>query len=618
MIKLLKYLKNYFWLILIIVIFLGLQAYLQLMVPTAMGNITKITTSEIYDPAILFPNGWSCFYAKPTGDKITDILIAGSYMILCAVAAFACAVLCSNSIAYVGSKYAAILRKEVFRKVTGFSLGEFNKYGAASLITRTTNDIEQIKQTFMFSLRVMTLSPVFLIVAITLIIIENAQLALILAITVPILILLSIVLFIAASPYFVRIQKAIDKVTQVLRESLTGVRVIRAFIQEESEAKRFDEANKDMTVMIKKTGRIMSFMNPMISLIFDATYLGIYFYGFSLLNGTSADKFTGTELSNVIVCAQYAMQIMMSFMMFSIVFIMLPRASACAQRVNELLKEKQLITDPKTPCQIPEIKGYIEFQNVTFIFPDATLPTLIDISFKCEPGQTTAIIGSTGSGKSSVINLIPRFYDVSCGKILIDGVDVRKYGLKDLRNKIGFVPQQALLFTGTIKDNMLYGNKYATDEEINKALEVAQATHFVSKKENGIYSEVAQGGKNFSGGQKQRLSIARALVKKPEIYIFDDSFSALDFKTDIKLRTALKGYVGDATTIIVAQRVSTIMDADNIIVLDEGKIVGQGKHDKLLKTCKVYQEIVYSQMDKDEIEKTISLSKEFSMEGGIK
>lgn len=621
MIRLLKYLKNYIWLLIIIVILLGAQAYLQLMVPTAMGDITKIATqSGPYDPNLLFKNGWSCFFASPTGDKMTDIWLAGGYMIICALAAFACAILCSNSISFVGAKYAAILRKEVFKKVTNFSLGEFNKYGAASLITRTTNDIDQIKQTFMFTLRVMTLSPVFIVVAISLIIMENAKLALILAITVPLLILLAAILFIAVSPYFKRIQKAIDKVTQVLRESLTGVRVIRAFIQEDSEAKRFDVANKDMTKMIKKTGRIMSLMNPTIHIIFDATYLGIYFYGFTLLNGVSAATYTGTELTSVIVCAQYAMQTMMSFMMFSMVFIMLPRASACAQRVNEILNEKQLVNNPENPCAIPEKRGHIEFQNVTFIFPDASLPTLVDISFKCEPGQTTAIIGSTGSGKSSIVNLIPRFYDVSCGHILVDGVDVRKYSLKDLRNKIGFVPQQALLFTGTIKDNLLYGNKNASEEELLEALNVAQATHFVSKKEEGINSEVSQGGKNFSGGQKQRLAIARALVKKPEIYVFDDSFSALDFKTDIKLRTALKKYVGDATTIIVAQRVSTIMDADNIIVLDDGKIVGQGKHDYLLKNCKVYQEIVYSQMDKDEIKKTISLSKEFinDDEGGKK
>lgn len=620
MLRLLKYLKNYVWLILIIVVLLGTQAYLQLMVPTAMGDITKIVThTGPYDPSVIFKNGWSCFFIQPTGDKLTDIWIAGLYMIICAFAAFACAILCSNSVSFIGAKYASILRREVFKKVTSFSLGEFNKYGAASLITRTTNDIDQVKQTFMFTLRVMILSPVFIVIAISLIIIENAKLALILAVTVPILIILSVVLFVIVTPLFKNIQKAIDKVTQVLRESLTGVRVIRAFIQEESEAKRFGVANANMTTMNKKTGRILSLMNPVISIIFDVTYLGIYFYGFTLINNTPTAVYNTTTLSSVIVCAQYAMQIMMSFMMFSMVFIMLPRASACAQRINEVLNEKPLITNPENPCEIPEKKGYIEFKNVTFIFPDATLPTLMDISFKCEPGQTTAIIGSTGSGKSSIVNLIPRFYDISCGHIYVDGVDTRKYDLRQLRNKIGFVPQQALLFTGTIKDNLLYGNKDASEEELNEALKVAQAYEFVTRKENGINSDVAQGGKNFSGGQKQRLSIARALVKKPEIYVFDDSFSALDFKTDIKLRTALKKYVGDSTTIIVAQRVATIMDADNIIVLDDGKIVGQGTHNELLENCAVYQEIVYSQMDKDEIEKTISMRKELqeSKEGGI-
>ncbi|HOC80885.1 MAG TPA: ABC transporter ATP-binding protein [Bacilli bacterium] len=415
-------------------------------------------------------------------------------------------------------------------------------------------------------------------------------------------------------PLFKKLQVAIDDVTKVLRASLTGVRVVRAFNQEEKEKTRFSKVNRNLTNLITKVGRTMSFASPLISIFFDLTYFAIFLFGFAIIDGTANDA----RLDNILVTSQYAMHIMMSFLMFSMLLINIPRAGVSARRINQVLDTKIIIKDPDSPLEITSKDyGHVRFEDVTFAFPDSQVPTLQNITFEAKPGQVTAIIGSTGSGKSSIINLIPRFYDVSKGRVLVDGVDVRDYIQKDLRDKIGFVPQQALLFSGTIRDNMNFGKPNSTDEEIRSALEVAQAARFVSKKENGFEAEVSQGGKNFSGGQKQRLAIARALIKKPEIYIFDDSFSALDFKTDIRLRTALKQYTKQASVIIVAQRVSSIMDADNILVLNEGKIVGQGKHQELLKKCQVYQEIVFSQMDESEIKRTLEIKKQVLLaEGG--
>ncbi len=394
---------------------------------------------------------------------------------------------------------------------------------------------------------------------------------------------------------------------------MTGVRVVRAFNQQEEEYAKFTIKNEAMTKTVIKVNRTMSFVSPIINIMFNLTYIAVFFVGFIMINNSSVGIHSDVFV-NTINVANYSTNIMMSFLMLGMVFIQLPNANACAKRVFAVIDTSTLIKDPENPIDVNQInekdKCSVEFKNVTFTFPDASEPTLKNISFKVKPGETTAIIGSTGSGKSSIINLIPRFYDVSEGQVLVDNVDVRNYTQHDLRDKIGFVPQQARLFKGTIKENLLYGDSNASEEDLIKALQVAQAYRFVSKKEKGIDSEVAQGGKNFSGGQKQRLSIARALVKKPEIYIFDDSFSALDFKTDIKLRTALKEYVGNSSVIVVAQRVSSILDADNIIVLNDGEIAGQGKHDELLLNCPVYQQIVMSQLDKEEIEKTINMKKQ--------
>lgn len=617
-----KYCKKNWLLITIVIILLVAQAYLQLLLPDLMSEITTIvqSPSALGSPeTYVNPNLTTiAFFMTPTFNRISDVWTVGIAMIIISFLALGMAIFVSLNVSYIGAQFARDLRNDIFKKIETFSQGEYSKFGTATLITRTTNDVEQVQQILMMGLRVVITSPVTLVVAIVMIVGKDANLALILAISIPLIIISVVILLSVANPLFKRIQTVTDKVTLVLRETLTGVRVIRAFDQQDRETKRFDDSNKEMTVITTKVARTMSFADPIITIIFDITYIGIYFYGFILLDGKAFNTtLLSSTMSNVLATAQYAMQIMMAFLMFSFLLIMFPRAQVCGKRINEVLDAKISIVDPATPCENPEIHGEVEFKNVSFIFPEATLPTLVDISFKTKPGSVTAIIGSTGSGKSSIINLIPRFYDVSAGEVLVDGVDVRKYSQKMLRDKIGFVPQTALLFSGTIKDNIKFGKEDATDDEINEAIRVAQAEHFVSKKEKGIDSDCSQGGKNFSGGQKQRLAIARALVKKPEIYVFDDSFSALDFKTDIKLRTALKSYTKNSSVIIVAQRVSTILYADNIIVLNEGKIVGQGTHKELLKTCEVYKEIVFSQLDKDEIQKTMQLGKETLVgEGG--
>lgn len=597
MIKLFRYLKPKLWIIILVFFLVAGQAYMQLMLPDYMGDITAIATGQ-----------------RVVVDKVASILEIGLYMILIALGTILLAFAISLLVSHLGAYFGKTVRAEIFQKVMSFSLGDYDRFGTASLMTRTTNDVEQVQSVIVMGLRVMIMSPVILIVAIVRVLTSDARLALILAVSIPIIIITIIILFSIAMPLFKKIQEATDHVTQVMRESLTGVRVIRAFNQESREGKRFSKVNDVLTKMSTKVGRTMSFANPIISILFDLTYFGIYFFGFAMIDG-SAEMY---NLENILETSQYAIHIMMAFLMFSMLLIMFPRASVSAKRINDILDSPILIKDPEAPrAESAQERGHIQFNDVTFTFPDSKAPTLTNITFEAKPGQVTAIIGSTGSGKSSIINLIPRFYDITGGEILVDGIDVRAYAQKDLRDKIGFVPQQALLFSGTIKDNMVFGKPNCTDAEINEALEVAQAAHFVAKKEAGINADVSQGGKNFSGGQKQRLAIARALIKKPEIYIFDDSFSALDFKTDIRLRTALREYTKSSAVLIVAQRVSTIIDADNIVVLNEGKIVGQGKHQELLRKCDVYQEIVFSQMDASEIKRTLELKKQVLLsEGG--
>ena len=574
---------------------IGAQSFSQLMLPSLMGEIVANITG-------------------PTGADNSFILRKGLEMIAYAGATIIIAFATSIGISYVGAYFGKKLRTEVFKKVLSFSPGDYDRIGTASLMTRTTNDVEMVQTVVVMGLRIMVMSPIIMAIAIVQVLRTDVQLAIILAFSIPLIIITIIILFAIAMPLFKKLQIAIDEVTKVLRASLTGVRVVRAFNQEEKEKERFAKVNRYQANLIIKVGRTMSFASPLISIFFDLTYFAIFLFGFAIIDGTANDA----RLDNILVTSQYAMHIMMSFLMFSMLLINIPRAGVSARRINEVLETKVDIVDPEVPRSENKGEvGHVRFEDVTFTFPDSKIPTLQNITFDAKPGQVTAIIGSTGSGKSSIINLIPRFYDVSKGRVLVDNVDVRDYTQKDLRDKIGFVPQQALLFSGTIRDNMHFGKPDGSDEEIRAALEVAQAARFVARKENGYDDEVSQGGKNFSGGQKQRLAIARALVKKPEIYIFDDSFSALDFKTDIRLRTALKEYTKTASVIIVAQRVSSIMDADNILVLNEGKIVGQGKHQELLKKCQVYQEIVFSQMDESEIKRTLEIKKQVLLsEGG--
>lgn len=580
------------------------QCYLQLMLPEYMGKITTLITSD-------------------SPDKINQIWVNGGYMFLISIGVVVLATIQNFTGATLSAYVGRELRTEMFHKVNHISLTEYNKFGTATLITRTTNDIEQVKNYVLMAVRIIVMSPTYMIIGLIKTLTQDAMLSIVLAICIPLILLFMAILLKFATPLFKSLQTKIDNLTIVVRENLTGVRVIRAYNQQGVEYKKFDKANKDMTQTVTKVGKIMSFTNPLISIIFNLCFIGIYALGFYLLNGLNAgDPQIGNLISNVAVVAQYSLQIMQSFMMLAMIFIMLPQASACSKRIAEVLdvKDNEQIDnvdkEEYEKFKNKTTRGVLAFNNVTFTYPDSDTPCIENVSFKTKPGKMLAIIGSTGAGKSTVINLIPRFYDATKGNITLDGVDITKIPIKDLRDSIGFVPQKAVLFKGTIKDNIRFGKKDATDEEINEALSVAQTEHFISKLPKGLDSFVSQGGKNFSGGQKQRLSIARALVKKPEVYVFDDSFSALDFKTDAKLRAALKTYVGDSTMIVVAQRVSSILDADTIVVLNEGKVAGIGNHEDLLKNCPIYQDIVKSQLDPDEVEKTLKMSREAENEGG--
>lgn len=596
MIKIFKYVLPLWKRLILITFGFALMAFLQLQIPRNVGLITNLVLA---------------------GEAPSRIVMTGLWMLLLSLGVIALAIgnaLLNSSIA---TGFAKNVREAVFKKVNQLSLSEFEKFGTASLITRTTNDVQQIQGIFLFGLRIIITTPVTLITAIGLTLGTNPLLVFVFAVSVPVIFIAIGITFKIASPLFEKVQKKIDELTLVLRENLTGVRVVRAFNQEKKEAARFAKANESLTQTNMLVSRVMSFLNPFVSMIFDLTYLSIFFVGFATLDGqTLAVNDVNIAFGDILATAQYSSTLMFSLLMLAAILIMLPRARASAKRINEVLQTVSSIADPKQEVIAKTTAGKVEFRDVVFQFKDAQQPTLKKISFVAKPKQVTAIIGSTGSGKSSIINLIPRFFDVSGGQVLMDDVDVRDLKQTDLREKIGFVPQQALLFTGSVRHNLTFGKPNATDEEIWQALEVAQADHFIKKYPEQLNVQVSQTGKNFSGGQKQRLAIARALVKKPSVYIFDDAFSALDYKTDIRLRHRLKSYTNSATVIIVAQRVSTIIDADHIVVLHEGEIVGQGKHQALLSNCKVYKEIVYSQLDPEEVEKTLALTEaDLSLEG---
>lgn len=574
MLRLFKFLKPFKVFIIFILGLVFLQTIADLYLPTLM--------SDIINKGIM-------------NHDIDYIWKTGGIMLLIAAGGVICSIIAS----YLSSKTAlglgTIIRDKVFKRVESYSLNEFDKIGTSTLITRTTNDIVQIQTVTVMILRMMIGAPMMMIGGIILAMGQDKPLTLVLAVAIPVLIAVIAISAKKVIPLFKSVQSKIDKINLVLRENLTGIRVVRAFNRIDNEKVRFEAANEDLTKTYIKVNRIMAFLMPIVMLVMSLTQLAILWFGGLRIKDGSMD------LGSLTAFIQYAMQIMFSMIMVTMMFIMVPRAQAAAVRINEILDTVSEINDPEQSKKSNSERGYVEFKDVSFSYHGAEQPAISNISFSAKPGEITAIIGGTGSGKSTLINLIPRFYDVESGKVLVDGVDIREMSQEDLRSKIGFVPQKAVLFSGTITENIKYGNDNATEEEVRYAAEVAQASEFIAEMKEGYDTEIAQGGTNVSGGQKQRLSIARALVRKPEIYIFDDSFSALDFKTDAKLRAALKKEIADSTVIIVAQRVGTVMDADRIIVLDDGQVAGMGTHKELMNTCEVYREIVASQLSEEEI-----------------
>ena len=531
------------------------------------------------------------------------ILMSGIRMLAMALVIMLAAISVTFISARVAGRLGHDLRNSIYRKVMSFSSREYHKFSTASLITRSTNDVQQVQQVMAMMFRIVLYAPILGIGGVIKVLNTDSSMTWILGVAVGLILIVIFVLFQVAMPKFTILQTLIDRLNLVSREILTGIPVIRAFSREKHEEDRFEKANLDLTKTNLFVNRCMTFMMPIMMLIMNGvSVLIIYSGAHAVDNGTM-------QVGNVMAFIQYAMQIIMAFLFISMVSIMMPRAQVAAERVNEILDMEVMIKDPEEPKEfLPEKKGEVEFKNVYFCYPDADEAVLHNISFTAPAGKTTAFIGSTGSGKSTLINLIPRFFDVSRGSILVDGVDIRDVKQHDLCEKIGYVPQKGVLFSGTIESNLKYGKEDATIDEVKRAARIAQATDFIEEKEEKYDSPIAQGGSNVSGGQKQRLSIARAIAKDPEIYIFDDSFSALDYKTDVKLRSELQKETNGSTTLIVAQRISTILHADQIIVLDEGNIVGKGTHEELLNTCPVYQQIAKSQLSEDDLKKAREVS----------
>ena len=522
----------------------------------------------------------------------------GLTMILVTAAGGLCSIIIGFLASRIATGMAQKLRMELFERVESFALADFNKFSTASLITRSTNDIQQIQMTSILLLRMALLAPIMAVGGLQKAIHNAPDLSWIIALAVSVLLVVIAVLFVIAVPRFKKLQTLVDKLNLVTRENLVGLKVIRAFHNEKIEQKKFQQANTELNKMNLFVNRLMMLLDPIMTLVMNFSSVAIVWFGAHLISSGNL------QIGNMMAFLEYAIQVIISFLLLSMVFIMVPRAAVSVKRVGEVLNTLPSILDPQSPQQLPDdATGKIEFKDVTFTYPDADLPVLSSINFTAEPGQTTAFIGSTGSGKSTLINLIPRFYDVSAGQILLDGVDIRNVKLEDLYDQIGYVPQKGVLFSGTIASNIKYGNAKASQKLVEKSAKIAQAAEFVSELKNGYKNEIAQGGSNVSGGQRQRLSIARAIAVEPNVYIFDDSFSALDFKTDAKLRLALAKETKHKTVLIVGQRINTIMNADKIIVLDEGKIVGQGTHRELMKNCEVYQEIAASQLSEDDLQK---------------
>ncbi len=584
MVKLLKKLTwKDFILAAVAFVFIIVQVWLSLTMPDYMSEITKLVQTK--------------------GSKMNDILIAGGKMLACALGSLLAAVCTSICASKISSNFSANLREQVFHKVQSFSMEEIGNFSTASLITRSTNDITQVQMLIVMGLEVLLKAPIMAVWALCKISTKNWQWTASTGVAVVVLLSFVGVCVAVALPKFKKLQSLTDNLNRVTRENLTGLNVVRAYNAEGYQQKKFNDANDELTKTQLFANRTMGTMMPGIQMVMNGLMLAIYWIGAYLIsNAQMFDKLT--IFSDMIVFTQYAMQVVMSFMMLVMIFVLLPRASVSAKRINEVLDMPLSIKDGTKENGIDGKKGEVEFRNVSFCYPDAEKDVIEDISFTAHKGETIAFIGSTGCGKSTVINMIPRFYDATKGEVLVDGVNVKEYTQKALRNKIGYVSQKAVLFTGSIKSNVAYGDngtKGFTDDDVNQAVETAQAKEFVDKTEGGVDAFVAQGGSNFSGGQKQRLSIARAICRHPEILIFDDSFSALDYKTDRVLRDTLRKTCADATRFIVAQRIGTIRDADKIIVLDDGKIAGMGKHNELMETCEVYRQIAYSQLSKEEL-----------------
>jgi ATP-binding cassette subfamily B protein len=579
MIKLLRFLKPYRVLLVVVLVLAFAQAMALLYLPTL--------TADIVDNGIVkLDTG----YIWRTGGIMTLVAIGGTI----------CAVVGIFFSSQVASGLGKIIRFEIFTHVERFSLHEFDTVSTASLITRTTNDTTQVQLVLIMALNMMITAPMLAIGGIILALQRDAPLAWILVTIVPVVAGAIFLLMSKAIPLFTAMQVKLDKLNLILNEGLAGVRVVRAFDRVKREEKRFDDANVDLTAVSIKVNRLIALMMPFMMLVLNLSSIAIIWFGSLRISSLSiAAGFT--EVGSLFAFLQYAMQILFALLMVSMMFVMLPRAEASAKRINEVLAVKPEINDAEEVKTADDERGYVEFQDVTFSYPGAEEPALANISFSARPGEVTAIIGGTGAGKTSLVSLIPRFYDVDSGRVLVDSVDVREMSQVHLRAKIGFVPQKAVLFSGSIIENLRYGKEDASEEEMRHAADIAQATEFIAGMPDGFDAVISQGGTNVSGGQKQRLSIARALVRKPEIYVFDDTFSALDFKTDAKLRIALKKEIHNATVLIVAQRVSTVMDADQIIVLDEGHIAGIGTHRELMGSCEVYREIVFSQLSAEEI-----------------
>ena len=531
--------------------------------------------------------------AKVPGATVGDIWREGGIMLAYAVGTALCQAASGISASKVSSDLSATLRSKVYAKVESFSIAEVNKFSTASLITRTTNDIQQVHMANIMVLRMLIYAPIMAIWAICKINASSGELTAATAVAVVVLVVCIIAIMLAVMPKFRLMQKLTDRLNGVTRENLTGIRVVRAYNAENYQQEKFEKANTDFTATQLFTGRVMALMSPIMMLVMNGLTLAIYWIGASLMNAGEIDYQT------IVSFMTLASQVIMAFLMMLMMFILLPRASVAAKRINEVLDTPLSIADPETEKPTTEV-GTVEFRDVSFRYPDADADVFEHISFRAEKGQTIAFIGSTGSGKSTLINLVPRFYDATEGEVLVDGVNVRALKQSTLRGKIGYVPQKGVLFTGTVEENIAFGGK-ATREEAIEAAKIAEADGFINEMENGYDSPISQGGKNVSGGQKQRLSIARAVAQKPEIMIFDDSFSALDYKTDKRVRENLKEHLSGVTNLIVAQRIGTIMDADKIIVLDRGKAVGEGTHEQLLHSCPVYREIALSQLSKEEL-----------------